>query len=224
VPLLGLKFKNTSGQPLMQGPITVYEGGTYAGDTRIHDLQPNEERLVSYAVDLGKEVKAEGKGAPDQLIGVKVVKGVVHSTHKLRTTKTYLVKNRSGQDRVMLIEHPIRETWKLVTPEKASEQSRDVYRFQLPVAAGKSAQLEVVEERTGVEQLALTAGDDNTLRVFLRSTVTGPKVKEGLQKAIDLRARVAETQRDRANLEKQLKAITDDQVRLRANLDKVPPA
>jgi hypothetical protein len=223
-PLLGLKFKNTSGQPLMQGPITVYEGGTYAGDTRIHDLQPNEERLVSYAVDLGTEVKAEGKGAPDQLIGVKVVKGVVHSTHKLRTTKTYLVKNRSGQDRVMLIEHPIRESWKLVTPEKASEQSRDVYRFQLPVVAGKSAQLEVVEERTGVDQLALTAGDDNTLRVFLRSTVTSPKVKEGLQKAIDLRAKVAETQRDRANLEKQLKAITDDQVRLRANLDKVPPA
>ena len=25
-PLLGLKFKNTAGQPLMQGPITVYEG------------------------------------------------------------------------------------------------------------------------------------------------------------------------------------------------------
>jgi uncharacterized phage infection (PIP) family protein YhgE len=70
----------------------------------------------------------------------------------------------------------------------------------------------------------LAAGDDNTLRVFLKSTVTSPKVKEGLQKAMDLRMKVAETQRDRANLEKQLKAITDDQVRLRANLDKVPPA
>ena len=58
-PLLGLRFKNTTGQNLMQGPITVYEGGTYAGDARVMDLQPNEERLLSYAIDQGVEVKAE---------------------------------------------------------------------------------------------------------------------------------------------------------------------
>ena len=55
-PLLGLKFKNTSGLHLMQGPITVFEGSNYAGDARILDVEPNEERLISYAVDLGTEV------------------------------------------------------------------------------------------------------------------------------------------------------------------------
>ena len=50
-------MKNTSGVHLMQGPITVYEGSNYAGDARILDLQPNEERLLSYAVDLGTEVQ-----------------------------------------------------------------------------------------------------------------------------------------------------------------------
>jgi hypothetical protein len=50
-PLLGLKLKNTSGQPLTQGPITVYDGGNFGGDTRILDMQPNEERLLSYALD-----------------------------------------------------------------------------------------------------------------------------------------------------------------------------
>ena len=44
-PLLGLKFKNTSGAHLNQGPITVFEGSVYAGDTRVLDVQPNEERL-----------------------------------------------------------------------------------------------------------------------------------------------------------------------------------
>ena len=37
-PLLGLKFKNTTGMPLTQGPITVFEGSVYAGDTRVLDL------------------------------------------------------------------------------------------------------------------------------------------------------------------------------------------
>src|SRR5947209_15145803 len=46
-PLLGLRFKNTSGLHLMQGPLTVFEGSSYAGDARILDLQPGEERLLS---------------------------------------------------------------------------------------------------------------------------------------------------------------------------------
>jgi hypothetical protein len=36
-PLLGLKFRNTTGTHLMQGPITVFEGSSYAGDARIQD-------------------------------------------------------------------------------------------------------------------------------------------------------------------------------------------
>ncbi|HEX4610680.1 MAG TPA: hypothetical protein VH092_20990 [Urbifossiella sp.] len=55
-PLLGLRFKNTSGVHLSQGLITVFEGSTYAGDTRVLDVQPGEERLVSYAIDLGTEL------------------------------------------------------------------------------------------------------------------------------------------------------------------------
>lgn len=58
-PLLGLKFKNSSGMNLSQGPITVFEGNTYAGDSRVLDMQPGEERLISYAIDLGTEVSTK---------------------------------------------------------------------------------------------------------------------------------------------------------------------
>src|SRR5262249_20338990 len=56
-PLLGLRFYNNTPLHLSQGPITVYENGTYAGDARIPDLQPNEKRLISYAIDLGTEIE-----------------------------------------------------------------------------------------------------------------------------------------------------------------------
>ena len=62
-PLLGLRFKNTSGAHLNQGPITVFEGSVYAGDTRVLDVQPNEERLLSYAIDLGTEVDPKAGAA-----------------------------------------------------------------------------------------------------------------------------------------------------------------
>src|SRR4029079_7464775 len=79
-PLLGLRFKNTSGMQLMQGPITVFEGTNYSGDARILDLQPNEERLLSYAMDLGTEVKMEGDEKPERITAMKIAKGVMELT------------------------------------------------------------------------------------------------------------------------------------------------
>ena len=77
----GLKFKNTTGMPLTQGPITVFEGSVYAGDTRVLDLQPDEERLVSYAIDLGTEVAVKPGNSASRITSVKAVKGIIYTQH-----------------------------------------------------------------------------------------------------------------------------------------------
>src|SRR5262249_39281492 len=87
-PLLGLRLKNTTGMHLMQGPITVFEKNTYAGDSRIMDLQKGEERLISYAVDLGTEVEPVAKHDTDRITLVKILKGILQSTTKMREIKT----------------------------------------------------------------------------------------------------------------------------------------
>jgi hypothetical protein len=46
-PLNGYRLKNTTPLHLMQGPIPVFDAGTYAGDARIEDLAPGQERLLS---------------------------------------------------------------------------------------------------------------------------------------------------------------------------------
>jgi hypothetical protein len=222
-PLLGLKFKNTSGQNLMQGPITIYEGTTYAGDTRVLDLQPNEERLIAYAIDQATEVKAESQSAPQQLVSAKLVKGVLLTTHKLRETKTYLIKNRSTQDRLLIVEHPVRTDWNLVAPEKPTERSRDVYRFEIKVPAGKSQTLPVIDEQARQERLVLNSIDDKSVRLFLTSPVSSAKVKEALEKAVSMRTKLSDTQRELTQVQAQLKGITEDQGRLRANLERLPP-
>jgi hypothetical protein len=221
-PLLGLKFKNTTDQPLMQGPITVYEEGSYAGDARLPDLQPKEERLISYAIDQGTEVKPEQKSEPRQLMAVKVVKGLIHATHKLRETKVYTIKNRSQQERTLIISHPYRPDWKVVGDFKPLERSRDLYRFECKVPAGKTVIKEVVEEQSRLDHIALNNTDDKTIRLFISSNVSSKAAKEGLKKVIDLRTNLAGIRTELEAAEKQLKTITDDQSRLRANLEKVP--
>ncbi len=221
-PLLGLKFRNTTGQPLTQGPITVFEGGTYAGDARVMDLQPNEERLLAYAIDQGMEVKAEDGSGTEVLTAVRINKGVLAITHKLRETKTYLIKNRSSQERLLIVEQPVREDWKLVEPAKPAERSRDLYRFEWKAPAGKADRHQVVEEKSRYEHKALADAAEHTIRVLLASTVSSPKVKEALRRSLDYRAKLLAARRDLASLEQQLKTITDDQARLRANLHTLP--
>ena len=137
-PLLGLKFKNTSGLHLMQGPITVFEGSNYAGDARILDVEPNEERLISYAVDLGTEVNPVPSSDNGRLVQVKVVKGILHSQTKLRETKTYTIVNRNDAERLVLVEHPVRNDFHLTDDtSKPAETASDVYRFEVKVAGGQ---------------------------------------------------------------------------------------
>jgi hypothetical protein len=222
-PLLGLKFKNTSGLHLLQGPITVFEGSNYAGDARIMDLQPGEERLLSYAVDLGTEVNPVPSSDNGRLTMVKVVKGVLHSTTKLRESKNYTVKNRNEHERLVLLEHPVRHEFKLIDTDKPNETASDVYRFEVKVGPGKSETKTITEERLINQQVQLTNFNDDQMRVFINHTVSSPKVKAALKEALDLRWAVAKTTREIQEQERQLKTITDDQSRLRANLREMPP-
>jgi hypothetical protein len=220
-PLLGLRLKNNSGVHLMQGPITVFDKNTYAGDSQIMDLQKGEERLISYAVDLGTEVEPIAKRDADRYTLVKIVKGIVQTTTKIRETKTYNVKNRSEQNRIVLLEHPFRPDFKL-TSKEPKERARDVYRFEVEVAAGKSAKQEVVEERDLVNQIDISNLDDNTLRVIFNSNVSSKPVVEALKKSQDMKFKIGETQRELAHAQQQLADIERDQTRIRANLKDTP--
>src|SRR5262249_56609997 len=44
-PLNGVRLTNTSKLHLMQGPVTVFDGGVYAGDSQMPDLSPGSKRL-----------------------------------------------------------------------------------------------------------------------------------------------------------------------------------
>jgi hypothetical protein len=220
--LLGLRFKNTTGLHLMQGPITVLEGSNYAGDARILDLQPNEERLISYAVDLGTEVNPELSSDNGRITEVKSVKGILYTTTKVRETKTYTIKNRNDQERTVVIEHPVRNDFKLVSTDKPVETASDFYRFQIKVAPSKSAKQVVTEERVMQQAMQLTNLDDKAIRYFINQAVASDKVKAGLKKSLELRWAMQKTQREIAELQRQLDAIRNDQPRLRANLKELP--
>lgn len=221
-PLLGLKFKNTSGLHLMQGPITVFDNNNYAGDARVLDLQPNEERLISYAIDLGTEALAEPEEGSGKVTAVKIQKGVIHTTTRVRQGRSYSFKNRSEQDRTVILEHPFRPEFKLTSADKPVETARDVYRFEVKVPAGKTVKQTVSEERDVSSEVTFTNSDDESIRILLKELATSPAVKTALTRATELRMKLAQTQQEVANVKRELEQVKQDQPRLRQNLEKIP--
>ncbi len=221
-PLLGLKFRNTTGMHLMQGPVTVFEGSSYAGDTRFLDIQPKDERLVSYAIDLGTEVEPKLNNDGGPITKIIARQGVVYQTNRARESKNYKVVNRSEHDRVVLIEHPYRPEFELVSKTKYAERARDVYRFEVKVPAGKDASLDIVEERDAVSSVQINNAADDTIRFFLSQKITSEKVKQALEHAQQLKAKRSMTERDLAQARTELQEITTDQARIRQNLPVLP--
>src|SRR5262245_9474712 len=219
-PLLGLQFKNSSGLHLAQGPITVYEGSTYAGDSRILDLQPNETRLLAYAVDLGTEVSAKPLDQRSRITTVKANKGVIFTRKLVRDQQSYEIVNRSGQDRTVLIEHPNRKDqgFVLVGDDKPQETAADVHRFETKVAAGKTVTRTITEEKTLEEQAVLSTSADDQIRHFISLQEASDALKAKLREALSIKGKWDATRRDIENVNRRIQVITQDQARLRQNL------
>ncbi|QJW98125.1 DUF4139 domain-containing protein [Frigoriglobus tundricola] len=223
-PLLGLRFKNTSGAHLNQGPITVFEGNVYAGDTRVLDVQPNEERLLSYAIDLGTEVDPKAGVGAHRITSVKAVRGIVTTVTKVTDEKTYRIINRSQTDRTLLIEHPNRtsQQFKLVGTEKPVEDTPEVFRFQTPVKAGETKSFTVKEERDVSSTVALTNGAENSIRYFISLSEASPGLKQKLETALKVKSAWDEQVRELNQVNADLARLNGDQERIRKNLRETP--
>jgi hypothetical protein len=217
-PLNGLKFTNSTDLHLMQGPITVFDDGAYAGDAQIQDLPPGTERLISYAMDLDTEVAPESKASPDQLVSVKLVKGVMHTSHKYERTQLFTIKNSGKRAKTVLVEHPLDTNWTLLAPAKPEEKTRDRYRFSVHADPGKPAKLEVKEERVAGQQIALTNLDDNTIRFYINARVVSDGVKKALGEVISRKQKISELAAEKKRLEQQVTVIDQEQNRIRQNM------
>src|SRR4029078_2504603 len=110
-PLAGLRMTNTTPLHLLQGPITLFDGGEYAGDARIEDVPPGSTRLISYALDLETEIAVEDKPSRQVTVSLPIRKGGLHVKHKVTRESHYVVKNSSDHSKQVLLERPIDLEW-----------------------------------------------------------------------------------------------------------------
>jgi hypothetical protein len=217
-PLNAFRLKNSTALHLMQGPLTIFDGGSYAGDARIEDLAPGQDRLVSYAIDLKTEVEPQAKSEPDTLVSARIRHGTFFATKKSVEEKKYVIRNKDQKKKTVLIEHPVRGDWTLETPKEPTERARDVYRFKTELEPGKSETLAVREGRHYREEAFVTTMEAPSYAFYLRSNKVSDAVKDVLRKVVAFRDEIAQLAADRKLRDDRLAEISQEQTRIRENM------
>jgi hypothetical protein len=219
--LNGVRLKNSSDLHLMQGPVTVFDGGAYAGDARIPDLPTGSERLLSYALDLEIEVAPTSDARPQSLVSARITKGVLEAEFKQSRTNTYTVKNSGEDAKTVLVEHPVDLQWELRTPKEPTEKTRDVYRFAVSAEPGKPAELKIEEQNTARQAVAVTNLNDDSIHFYLSAKVVPESVKEALREVLRRKAELAELNRQKQQVEQEVATIGEEQARIRQNMESI---
>ena len=224
-PLLGVRLVNTTGKLLPQGPITVLDGGAYAGDATIEDLPTHQSRLLSYGIDQTLLVHVKYDTSPVTLVTGKIVKGVLELTHKQVSSRSYVADNKGAADRTLLIEHPrnfgLGSGGRLVEPKQPMESTDTLYRFEAIVPSGKTQTLTVKEERVFGQNFAILPLDVARLEVYQRMGALPAGVKKALAEAGKLKSAEVDTARLISERQRSIAEITEEQNRIRENMKAV---
>jgi hypothetical protein len=220
-PLNGVRLKNTTGKHLLQGPITVLEKNGYAGDARIDDVPPGQERLLSYGVDLEMTVDNTKNAQTAAVVTAKITRGALLVDRKFGFSVDYQVDNKGTKDKVILIEHPVRQGWKLVETLKPIETTPALYRFQGNAVAGKVTVLTVKEENLRQETITLLPADIGQLLSYSRTGEIPQPVRDAIVKAIQMKQAVLDIDAQVTERTAQIADITLEQERIRENMKTV---
>jgi hypothetical protein len=217
-PLSALWLTNTSGEVLDGGSFSVVDGGAFAGEGLVGQIQPDERRLISYAADLGMQVVMKGDLPPQVLTRILVTRGVMYRTVLSRQISTYTIRNEETQARTLILEHPVRTSWKLADNLKPEEKSATAYRFRVEVPAKGTKSFVVEETSPSITQIQLSKFDENTLQMFVSRKELTPELEQALRQILAQKDAIAKLDADIKQRQDDVQRVFQDQDRLRENM------
>ena len=219
-PLLGARLVNDTGMSLPAGPITVFDGGVYAGDALLDFLPEKDKRLIAFGEDLGL-LASSGFKSSRETVGVSVAKGVMSFSRQVTDERTYSFKNRGTSPKTVVIEHPFNSASELWEPKSYDEKTSSVYRFSLTIAPGAELAFPVKERRITKDGISLTTMNLDAFVSYSTSGEIRQEIKEAFKKAIELRRKSDDAKKLLADLQSRKTDQANDQARIRQNLEAV---
>ncbi len=216
-PTNAAELTNSSGKTLDGGPITVYDGGAYAGEALMETLKAGDKRLISYAVDLGTRI-TEAFGSKGAVVReIHAARGVLTTKLAAEETRTYTVRNVDKKAKTLIIEHPLRQGYTLLN-QKPAEKTASAYRFEIQLAADATREFPVSEERVYDQTYQVTSLTPDVILSYVSNRTLSDAGRGQLQRIADQKRQLADNNRALQEAEGQMHDLTTDESRIRQNI------
>jgi hypothetical protein len=226
-PQAALLLRNGTGASLPGGIATLYErladgGLTFLGDATLPAMAPGAEETLAYGRDGNIDVRVQEE-EEGRLGRVRIADGVMELTRVEQRRTRYDVAGRfAGAPRRFVLEQPRPEGWRVAAPQDAVIEG-GILRVTRSLAPEGRLDLAVVLERPVVERIELMDADPEQLRLVFQGVTLSQEVREALERLQALSGRVADIDRQVAQADARRGERVQEQERLRANLEAVPP-
>lgn len=216
-PMNAAEITNAAGKTLDGGPVTVFDGGAYAGEALMETLKSGDKRLISYAVELGTRITTRLDYQSDRVREVKFRRGLLTTRSAVIETKTYTIRNIDAKAKTLIVEHSVRPQYKLIN-QKPAETTSTAYRFEIKLGAGATEKFAVTEER--MEESAMTVANltPDLLITYTQNKALSEAARKSLEQILEQKRRIAAVDADLRRAEAETNQLVQDQERIRRNI------
>lgn len=219
-PFSGVLLKNTTNLTLEAGSMTVIDGNAYAGEALMERLKAKEQRLISFALDLGTNIRVRPKQEREPATIVKAVNGVLQIHYFQTEEKLYSISNLADRPKIVYVEFPIRSGWELSdNSPKPAYTTQSFYRFRVELGPMEEKELNVVLRNPRVDTFQIGSVNREQLALFVSRRYIDEATRRRLERLIDIRGRVVEQDLRLRSLQSEMNAISADQKRFRENIE-----
>jgi hypothetical protein len=211
--------QNGTDLTLEAGAVTFFEGSTSLGEGILsHTLPPGSQEVIPYAIDASVDVTPQDKTQREPYFKARLVDGILTLTAVEKNTHTWKILNRGKDPATLWLHQPITSGFKLSKPEKPLKEVDRHYRFEVPLKAGETVDFVVEEKRDVQEKVHLDKSNEEQIRFYLAQPYLSSGAKAFMKELSDLMAQKAGLQRQITEWTEQVKRLTEEQGRLRSNL------
>jgi hypothetical protein len=219
-PYSGVLLKNLTNLTLESGSLTVIDGNAYAGEALMERLKPKEQRLISFALDLGTHVRVREGGDRERAQLVTAVNGVFQVHYFRSSQKTYQISNQTERPKVLYIEYPIQDGWVLSDDSpKPDYTTQKYYRFRVPLGPLEEKEIKISVKQPLMDTYQLTNLTKVDLALFVTRGYINETVRVKLNRVIDIRSQLAVIEAKLESFDDEVSKIEADQKRLRENIE-----
>ncbi|HMF34821.1 MAG TPA: hypothetical protein VKK79_25595 [Candidatus Lokiarchaeia archaeon] len=223
-PAACVEVTNSTKLTLEKGPVTVYYKDNLAGEAMMPFLNKEDTRILNYAVEQGVVVLFEAKDNYQKVHRVSFSGSYIYEYYYADRDTLYKMNNKTAAEKILYVDHPKTSDYKIRETEKKLnyKETPTTWRFELKLHPKKGSKFTVPERREISSTYYILDMDHEGLRnkieFYLSGELIDPKQEEKLREIAETIAEKKQLQRQVDDLEAEINEITNEQSRLRQNL------